>query len=67
MIKKLLILVAASLFLPFASAQEQSICPLMVETEIDEEEVVEFEGKQISCVVAAASKHGTSTQNTTLK
>ena len=45
--KNLFITLAAVFALPFASAEEQSICALMVETEIDEEEVVEFQGKKI--------------------
>ena len=55
--KKLLVILGFLLALPVAYAQEQSICPLMVETEIDEDEVVEFEGKKVfmccgSCVRA---------------
>jgi YHS domain-containing protein len=46
--KKSLILSLIALFtLPFAYAEEQSICPIMVEDEIDQDEVVEFEGKKI--------------------
>lgn len=55
--KNILMSLFAVMALPFASAEEQSICPIMVEDEIDEEEVVEFEGKKIfmccgSCVKA---------------
>lgn len=42
------LLISFSLFLiPFISAEEQSICPIMVDSEIDEDEVVEFQGKKI--------------------
>ena len=55
--KKLFMTIAAVLSLPFVAAEEQSICPLMVETEIDEEEVVKYDGKTIymccgSCIKA---------------
>jgi len=55
--KKLFMIIAAVFSLPFVAAAQQSICPIMVETEIDEEEVVKFEGKTIymccgSCIKA---------------
>lgn len=55
--KKLFMTIATVFSLPFVAAAQQSICPIMVETEIDEEEVVKFEGKTIymccgSCIKA---------------
>ena len=40
------IVVSAFLFTPFAMG-ENKICPIMVDDEVDEEEVVEFEGKKV--------------------
>ena len=45
--KKTILSIVALLAIPFAYSEEQSICPIMIEDEIDEEEVVEFEGKKI--------------------
>ncbi|MEM9478405.1 MAG: hypothetical protein AAGA58_01945 [Verrucomicrobiota bacterium] len=35
------------LSLGFLTAEEQSICPIMIDTEIDEEEVFEYEGTKV--------------------
>jgi len=55
--KKILITLFATLSAPLLLAEDQTICPLMIESEIDSEEVVQYEGKKIymccgSCVTA---------------
>jgi YHS domain-containing protein len=55
--KKLIWSIIALLAMPSAFAEDQSICPIMIEDEIDEDEVVEFQGKKIymccgSCIKA---------------
>jgi len=57
MTKKHLFSIFALAGFSMCQAEEQTLCPIMVEDEIDEEEVVEFEGQTIymccgSCVKA---------------
>lgn len=57
MFKKLLPFSLAALYmLPTSLAEEQTLCPIMIEDEIDVEDVVEFEGTKIYMCCGGCSK-----------
>lgn len=55
--KKILCLLFALAALPFAQAEDQYLCPIMIEDSIEDDQIVTFEGKKIymcckSCIKA---------------